>query len=503
MALGISGGTFHLGDAVIRILADMDEFQSQMGETQTAMERVFKGMADVGKSLTQKVTLPIVGIGVASIAMAADFDQGMRNVNSILQLSEEGFQNLKKEVIEFGFTTRSSAADTATALYAVASAGFRGEEAFEVMSVAAHAAGAGMATTTDTTNILIAVLSAYGFEVERSEYLMNVFLQTVNQGLLTLPELAAVLGTIVPIGANLGVSIEEVNAALATITKTMPNANIAATWLRGTLTSLLKPSEALKNALAEMGYESGAAAIEAIGLEGVLKELSARYEDQPDQLAKLFNNVRAMQGAMTLLKDGASDYSQVLDQVMRAEEGLGAVDRAREQQYASLQTALIKVRRAFEAFLIQIGDMMTPQLTILAAKLEDFIEWLGRLSPTTLKVVMVIAGLAAAIGPLILIIAQLGEAIIGLQAILPIATAAMNAFGVSSVVALGPIVLLVAGLGLLLVKLAQSSHEFSVARDELLKTAESAEEYAEKTVELRDEMFNAEAGVRRSRGVMA
>ena len=144
----------------------VDEVSGKLKGIGGGLSGLAGSMTNAGKKMTAGLTLPIVGLGIASIKMAADFDASMRNVNSIAQLSEDQFVDLKDRVIDFSLTTRASSSDVASALYKVVSAGFAGAEAFEVMSQASKAAGAGLATTEDTTNLLIAAMRSYKLGLE-------------------------------------------------------------------------------------------------------------------------------------------------------------------------------------------------------------------------------------------------------------------------------------------------------------------------------------------------
>jgi TP901 family phage tail tape measure protein len=100
----------------------------------------------------------------------------------------------------------------------------------------------------------------------------DVLFQTVNKGVLTFEELASQIGDVLPVASNLGVPLEDIGGALATITLHGVNAAEAATQLKQVLVSMLKPSDGSEEAeIHKMGFESGEAAIKQLGLEGVMR----------------------------------------------------------------------------------------------------------------------------------------------------------------------------------------------------------------------------------------
>ncbi|MBU0846584.1 phage tail tape measure protein, partial [Patescibacteria group bacterium] len=173
MTLGLGGNALHLGDAVIRILGDASEFNQQLSGIQATMAGTFQGITKLGGTITKTVTLPIVGIGVASVATASNFDQAMRNVNSIAQLSEEQFASFKEEIIDFSFTTRATATDLANAFYDVVSAGLSAAEGMMVVKAASRAAGAGLASAKDVAYLVIQAMRAYGYEASDATKITN------------------------------------------------------------------------------------------------------------------------------------------------------------------------------------------------------------------------------------------------------------------------------------------------------------------------------------------
>jgi len=361
------------------------------------MDEQVQGFAGRVRSSTDIIGKSIAGIGVAigtavgkSVQMAAGFEQQMRNVNAIAQLGPEAFEKLTDQVLQFSLTTRASSEEVANALYQVASAGmeldetlgtvtFEGKEmseAMAVMSASSRAAGAGLASTEDVARLLIATMSNYNYTAQDLTYINNLFLQTVNEGLTTLPQLAHSMGMILPTAKNVGVSLEELNFVLARMTQTGLSTEHAVTRLNSLMVSMMKPSTALEEALSDLGYTSGIDLIESVGgLTAALRVLKENgFIDTKDAVADLFPNFRAIGGSLALLNDTlALSETGWKDFAAAAQEGGGAVERARQQQYASFSTAVLKLKGAFEVLSIEIGMQVLPHLTDLVTLIRDFV----------------------------------------------------------------------------------------------------------------------------------
>ena len=113
--------------------------------------------------------------------------------------------------------------------------------------------------------------------------------------------------------------MEELDAALISMTIGGLKASEAATQLRSLMTGLLKPSEAMQAAYKQIGVDSGEAAIAAFGFRGALQAVAETTDQSVAALSKLFPNIRALPGDLRLLRDGAKQYEDAM-------KALAAVD---------------------------------------------------------------------------------------------------------------------------------------------------------------------------------
>jgi len=103
-----------------------------------------------GNLITQGIQSVNRAVG-SLIGGTLDFGQNMANVNSIMQLSDDGLRALQDQVLSLANDPRIAAgpAELAAGLYNVASSGFQGAEGLKVLEAAAIAASAGMTTTAE------------------------------------------------------------------------------------------------------------------------------------------------------------------------------------------------------------------------------------------------------------------------------------------------------------------------------------------------------------------
>ncbi len=93
------------GNVAVRVGADIAEFQRKMAQVETKMKGLGKNLSAVGKKLTTRVTLPVVGMGVAMVKASSDFESAFAGVRKTVDATEaeyaklsQGIRNMAKEI---------------------------------------------------------------------------------------------------------------------------------------------------------------------------------------------------------------------------------------------------------------------------------------------------------------------------------------------------------------------------------------------------------------------
>ena len=89
---------------------------SKIGKDFDGLKNLGQGISSAGKALTAGLTLPIVGMGVASVKTASDFQGAMKEVSAISGATGTDLTKLSDLAKEMGRTTKFSASESAEAL---------------------------------------------------------------------------------------------------------------------------------------------------------------------------------------------------------------------------------------------------------------------------------------------------------------------------------------------------------------------------------------------------
>jgi TP901 family phage tail tape measure protein len=359
-------------EVVLRITANVTSLRAGMLSAEASVKDFEGQVVQVAKTSneTQRIAgKAMLGIGVAAAAglalavrSAVQFEQRMRNVATISGDVEKNFGEAGDAVLEMSGRLGVGANELAEGLYDVASSGFQGAAGMHILEVAAIAAQAGLSTTATAARAITGALNAYGLSVSQASDVSDIFFATVNLGIVTFDELANNVGDFMGTANVLGIALDKASAAFATITLAGVPAAEAATSLNAVMTQMLSPSDALTGTMQALGYESGQAMVNALGLQGALQLLRTSTGENTAAFAALFPEVRAMRGAIALTAQDGATYNRVAGEITDKNKRAGAAADALAIQQKSLGGQLKIAKEQVTALAIGIGQSLLPAL---------------------------------------------------------------------------------------------------------------------------------------------
>ena len=374
----------------------------------------------VGMAMTVAGGAIAASLGKA-VMSAAEFETQMRNVDSILKLTEAQFQATSAEIIALSTRLPQSAATLAAGLYDIASSGFEGADGLKVLEASAKAASAGMSDTATAARAIAGAINAYGMTAEDSAHISDVLFKTVDRGVITFSELSNGIGEVLASAAAVGVSLEEVGAAIATMTKAGIGSDMAMTALNRIMVTFLNPPKLLATALATVTKESALSIIQTKGLAGAVDILNKVSGNSPELLAAMGLEQRSLRAAMSLTRQEGAIYRAELE--LQA-DAAGATQAALERQAKAFAYQWGLMRNQITAAAIGIGQELIPALRPLVETLgrvaKAVAAWVKENPELTRSLTVLTAKVAAfmlALGPMLIALPGL---IMSLQLLIPL-----------------------------------------------------------------------------------
>lgn len=403
-------------------------------KAEAAFAKVGAAMSGLGSSMTMGLTLPIVGGFYEAGKSAMEFQQQMELVATQAGASQEEVNNMSKAVLAMGGQTTQTPVELAKALYHLESVGYRGSEALDALKISADGAMVGNANMEDVTNALSATMVSGIGGVTGFQQAMGVLNATVGAGNMRMQDLASSLSSgIMPAAKTFGLSIQDVGAALATMTDSGVPAEEAATRLRMTFSLLGAPTKGAINQFKSLGLGATQLAddLRNGGLLKAVQDLKTHLEStgmsasqQAEVLARAFGGGRSSSTIMTLLNE-TDRLSDKYKAITAATTTFGdAVAKTQQDPMVKFKESLSQLQTTF----ITIGNSLLPTLTRLFEQLSTTLKTLSekwaQLSPHTQDLIIKGLLITAVLGPLLIgfgsLIAAIGNIVTIVRFVLPL-----------------------------------------------------------------------------------
>lgn len=443
-------------------LQDLRAFNDNSATATTKLGALGSTFQSVGSSMTKNLTVPIAGAGVAVAGVAAKFESAMSDVAAISGASGDELQALTDKAQEMGATTKFSASESAAALKYMAMAGWDTEAMLNgingVMQLAA-ASGEDLASTSD---IVTDAMTAFGLSADQSTRFANVLAQTANRSNTSVALMGETFKYVAPVAGALGYSIEDASVAIGLMANSGIKGSQAGTSLKNVLTNLAKPTDQVQAYMDKLNISLTDSAGNVKPLNQLLNEMRDGFngltEAEKAEYAAGIAGKEGMSGLLAIVNSSQTDFDNLTEAINNSS---GAAQNVADVMMDNLGGQLTILKSTLEGIAISFGNALLPAVKKVVESLQGFLTWLNGLTDGQKQLVVTIATVVAAIGPVLLIVGKLITAvtnIIKVVNLLKPAFAALNAVMAANPIAI--VVLAIAGLVAALVTLYRKNETF-------------------------------------------
>lgn len=328
----------------VQIGANVTELKSKLKSVESTFKALGNKLNNIGKTMTTRVTLPIMGMGVAMIKTAGDFEQSMNKVSAISGATGADFDNLRNKAKELGATTSFSASQAAEGMSFLAMAGFETNEIVSAMPGVLNLAAAGNMDLATSADIASNILTGFGMTAEESNRMVDILAKTFTSSNTNLVQLGEAMKYVAPVAHGFGVSVEETAAIVGMLSDAGIQSSMAGTTLRNIIVTLGEASD-------ELGFSMYDATGAMLPMADILDRLTEKTGGA-QQAVDLFGN-RAGPGLISLLDQGSEKLRSFSKDL---EDSGGTAQRIADKQLEGFKGALIELRSAVEGLFIELAD---------------------------------------------------------------------------------------------------------------------------------------------------
>lgn len=403
---------------IIETESKLKHYRSQLKETQTQLQRFSqavkdagdkvkdagKKMVSAGKDLTMKVTAPIAGVGATAIKIGSDFEEAMSKVAAVSGATGDELAALEEQARELGATTVFSASEAADGMTFLAMAGYDVNQIMASMPGLLDLAAAGQLDLGRAADITTNIMSGFNMEADKTQQVADMLAAAASSANTSVEQMGTAMSYVAPVAAGAGISIEETAAAIGILSNAGIQGERAGTALRAIIASLQNPTGQTKKALEELGLSADDVNPAMHSLTDILKTLEEAGMDS-SQAMKLVG-VEAGPALIAMLSEGSKGLGEYTKQLRESE---GAAADMAATMTDNVKGDFKEFTSALEELGIQIYEILQPALRGIIQSVTELVQWLQNLSPQAKTMIVIITGLVAAIGPLLIILGFMAQ----------------------------------------------------------------------------------------------
>ena len=446
---------------IIETENELKRLEEQANQSATALQKISatgEKLKDVGSSIEGAgkkllpVTATVTALGTASVKTAADFEAAMSKVAAVSGASGKELEYLTAKAREMGSKTKFSASEAAEAMNYMAMAGWKTEDMLSgiegVMNLAA-ASGEDLATTSD---IVTDALTAFGLSAQDSGHFADVLAAASSNANTNVSMMGETFKYCAPIAGALGFSVEDTAEAIGLMANAGIKSTQAGTSLRTIMTNL-------SGEVKICGENIGEVTVATTNADGSMRDLSdiladcrtafsGLSESEKAAAAESLVGKNAMSGFLALMNAGEGDIAKLSGAIDNCN---GAAQSMADTMNNNLEGQLTILKSQLQELAISFGEILLPAVKKIVGWVQGFIDVLNSLPDGVKETIVTVALIAAALGPVLVIIGKIITAVGTIMTIVPkvvgVIKAVKTAFlALNATMLANPIVLIIAAI---------------------------------------------------------
>lgn len=283
-----------------------------------------------------------------------EFRKNMLEVATISTQVSGSMTDFMNRVVSITQQIPVSAPEAAKALYQIVSAGHDGADGMKVLEVSARSAVGGLTDTATAADAITTLLNAYKLSADKAEQISDQLFTTVRLGKTDFGQLGRSIAQVAPIAAAYGVEIDQVLAAVATLTKQGTPTAQAMTQVRASIIAASR--------------ELGDGAFEGRTFQEALELIAKKANGSETALRGMITEVEAQVGILALTGRNAQSAASDLNELQNS---AGATEAAFRKMKDEAGNQLTLLSNNITAALRPMGTALLEEVSSVAKSFNE------------------------------------------------------------------------------------------------------------------------------------
>lgn len=360
----------------IIVAANIKGLETSMKKADKSLSGFASRATRLGSMMSFGVTAPLTALGKSAFDTFSQFENSMMKVNTVTGATVEEFASLTASAKRLGSTTQFTASQVSELQLVLGRKGFDPTQ-IEGMEAAildlALATGEDLTLAADTVG---ASLNAFNLDAKESGRVANVLASAAANSSIQLSTFSTAFGHAGASANAVGVEVEELSAMMGVLMDNGIKASKAGTGLRKVFVELNERGIPFGETLEHL----------ASGQMSLNKASKLVGKTAANQLMILAKNQQKV-------KELTSEYKNNTGRLDEMAKAMG------DTTFAKVK----KLESAIEGMKLEIGALIAEFITPLIKKITNWAAMFSNLDSKTKSLILTIAGIAALVGPILLV----------------------------------------------------------------------------------------------------
>ena len=432
---------------IIETENNLRDLERQAGQSAVALQKIaatgekLKTVGDNISSAGQKllpVTAGVTALGTAAVSTAANFESSMSQVQATMGITKDAMSTVNGESVntmdtlsalakKMGSETAFSASECAEALNYLALAGYDTQQMCDTLPTVLNLAAAGGIDLAAASDMVTDAMSALGMGVDEAGTMVDQMAKTASTTNTSVAQLGEGILTIGATAKTVKGGTAELNTALGILANNGIKGAEGGTHLRNVILSLQNPTDKAAACMEQLGLDVYDSEGNMRSLNDILGDLNTSMDgmtaaEKSNIIGQIFNKTD-LSSVNALLANTGTTWDDLQQSII---DSGGAAQQMADTQLDNLQGQITILKSALEGLAISFGELLLPAIKMIVGWVQKFVDWLNGMDEGTKKVVTTIALLAAALGPVLIVIGKVVSAVGTIMTIVPKVAGVIN-----------------------------------------------------------------------------
>ncbi len=432
---------------IIETENNLRDLERLAGQSAVALQKIaatgekLKTVGDNISSAGQKllpVTAGVTALGTAAVSTAANFESSMSQVQATMGITKDAMSTVNGESVntmdtlsalakKMGSETAFSASECAEALNYLALAGYDTQQMCDTLPTVLNLAAAGGIDLAAASDMVTDAMSALGMGVDEAGTMVDQMAKTASTTNTSVAQLGEGILTIGATAKTVKGGTAELNTALGILANNGIKGAEGGTHLRNVILSLQNPTDKAAACMEQLGLDVYDSEGNMRSLNDILGDLNTSMDgmtaaEKSNIIGQIFNKTD-LSSVNALLANTGSTWDDLQQSII---DSGGAAQQMADTQLDNLQGQITILKSALEGLAISFGELLLPAIKMIVGWVQKFVDWLNGMDEGTKKVITTVALLAAALGPVLIVVGKVVSAVGTIMTIVPKVAGVIN-----------------------------------------------------------------------------